>query len=602
MTTGPPTERQLPPAKPSSRLGQRREAQNRKGAEAFSVSPFARLARAHGCSAGGDALFAIALADSIFFSIDPNDARWRVAVYLLVTAAPFGVVAPWLGPAMDRLKGGHRYMMIGAAAMRAILIFAVAFNIDSFLLFPLAFSMLVMGKTHHVAKSALVPGIVRREDELVTANSRLSIISAISAAVAGAPGVLLLTIGGAEWTLFFGALIFTAGAILGFAIPATQLAADPPDADEKAEMRGAGIILAASAMGYVRGVVGFLTMLLAFELRGGIDPGPTGAGVEIGHRVREALGGLRLDLTTGGSPAWHFGAVLLATGVGGLVGGLASPRLRAVAREERILAGVLGGVAAFGVLAALSGGLIGAMIAAFSVAIAGQTGKQAFDAIIQRDAKGSNLGRSFSRFESRFQLVWVLGALIPVIVPIPARLGFLIVAAASAFAAASYWLGRDPSPSTAKPKAAAKRAAKKMNDRKAAAAAAAGEAGVEGAEHTGDPQMAGGQVPFDPAHAPHAPTNGHAQMPGVPAPVRFEPVDQSGVDQSMVDTGQMQPVSFEAFDAAPPPSAGEPEPPSAPAPPQEPTRVMPAIRMPDAEPPEGEHPITPPAPPQRPGS
>ncbi len=516
MTTGTPQQ-----GKRSPRSG----GPKGKGAEAFTVTPFARLARAHACSAGGDALFAIALADSIFFSIDPNDARWRVALYLLVTAAPFGVVAPWLGPAMDRLKGGNRYMMIGAAGMRALLIIGVATSIDSLLLFPLAFSMLVMGKTHHVAKSALVPGIVKDEEGLVTANSRLSIISALSAATVGVPGVILLRLGGAEWTLGFGAMVFLLGAVLGFAIPATTVAAEPRDEDEKAEMRGAGIVLAASAMGYVRGVVGFLTMLLAFELRGGIDPGPTGAGVEIGHRVREALGGLRLDLSTGGSPAWHFGVVLAATGVGGLVGGIASPRLREMVREKRILAGVLAGVAAFGVLAALSGGLIGAMIAAFSVAIAGQTGKQAFDAIVQRDARGSNLGRSFSRFESRFQLVWVLGALIPVIVPIPARLGFLIVAAASAFAAASYWLGRDPSPNTTKPRAAAKRAATKTATRIGNRRSSTAPVDLTGGEPPADLSEAGESAPPPAAPAPATSPMNTAPMAEPPhEPTRVMPV------------------------------------------------------------------------------
>ncbi|MEL6981504.1 MAG: hypothetical protein AAFO29_03675, partial [Actinomycetota bacterium] len=49
-----------------------------RGAEAFSVSSFGRLARTHALSVGGDALLAIALADSLFFDVDPNDARWRV--------------------------------------------------------------------------------------------------------------------------------------------------------------------------------------------------------------------------------------------------------------------------------------------------------------------------------------------------------------------------------------------------------------------------------------------------------------------------------------------------------------------------------------------
>lgn len=444
--TAPATSEERPKGR-RARLSRRVEGPSGgRGAEAFRISSFARLARTHGMSAGGDALVAIALADSLFFSIDPNDARWQVALYLMLTMAPFAVVAPFLGPAMDRLTGGHRFMMIGAAGARSLLALVMAFNVQSLLLFPLAFSMLVLGKSHHIAKSAMVPGTVEDEEGLVKANSRLSIISALAGGLAGIPGVILLRLGGSPWTLGLAAVVFAGGVVLGLRIPATKVASEEAGEEERTELRGSGIILAASAMGYVRGVVGFLTMLLAFELRGGVDPGPTAAGLEIGHRLRDVLGADRIELASGGAPTWHFGVVLVAMGVGGLAGAITSPHLRRVVREERILAGVLGAVGVVGTLAALIGGLIGAMLAAAVVAVAGQMGKQAFDAIVQRDAPEANLGRSFSRFESRFQLVWVVGALIPVVVPIPARLGFLFVALLSAFAAISYWLGRDPAP------------------------------------------------------------------------------------------------------------------------------------------------------------
>ncbi len=399
----------------------------------------------------GDALVAVALADSLFFSIDPNDARWRVALYLLLTVAPFGVVAPWVGPAMDRITGGHRFVLIAASFARAMLAVAMAFNVDSLLLFPLAFSMLVMGKTHHIAKSALVPAMVTDQTGLVRANSRLSIISSIAAGVAGVPGVVLLKVGGSPWTLGLASIAFVAAGLLGFRIPATQVAAEPAGPEERAEVRSAGILLAGSAMGYLRAVVGFLTMLLAFNLRGGIDPGPTGVGVEIGHHVREALGSAQINLTTGGVPVWHFGLVLLATGVGGLAGAIASPSLRRHIAEERILVGALGVVAIVGVLAGVAGGLVGAMLIAAAAAIAAQAGKQSFDAIVQRDATRTNLGRFFGRFESKFQLAWVVGALVPVVLRIPARLGYIILAVTAAFAAGSYWLGRDVTPRLSKP-------------------------------------------------------------------------------------------------------------------------------------------------------
>ncbi|MEM7327012.1 MAG: hypothetical protein AAF531_28275, partial [Actinomycetota bacterium] len=139
---------------PDARRG--RGSRSEQGAEAFDVPPFHRLARTHALSVAGDTLLTIALADSLFFNVDPNDARWRIGAYLLLTIAPFAIVAPFLGPVMDRITGGHRYMIIGTALTRAALMFALVLYVQEWLLFPLAFAMLVMGKTYAVAKSAVV--------------------------------------------------------------------------------------------------------------------------------------------------------------------------------------------------------------------------------------------------------------------------------------------------------------------------------------------------------------------------------------------------------------------------------------------------------------
>ncbi|MFV0257528.1 MAG: MFS transporter [Acidimicrobiales bacterium] len=409
-------------------------------------TPFHRLARTHICSAGGDAMLAVALADSLFFAVDPNDARWKVAAYLLLTLAPFAVVAPLLGPAMDRLRGGHRFMVVLSAVVRAGLMAALVRYVHTPLLFPLAFSMLVMGKTYAVAKSALVPTLVDDEHELVRSNARLSVLSGIGGGVAGAVAAGLLQVGGSGAVLATGSAVFVLTALFGLRIPATRVATDSPDDQERAELRAPGVVLAASAMGYLRGVTGFITLLLAFSLRGGVDPGPTATGVAIGHRVRTGLGLPRLDLATGGAPPWHFGVALVGVGVGGLAGSLLVPRLRARYPEERILAFALVGLAALTVLAALSSGVLGAFVAGTAVALAGTGGKQSFDAIVQRDAPAADLGRSFSRFESRFQLFWVVGALLPVVIPIPARAGYLVVAITATFVAAMFWYGRRPDP------------------------------------------------------------------------------------------------------------------------------------------------------------
>jgi hypothetical protein len=435
-----------PGKKPGDGNGRSRPGRRGLGAEAFSVAPFTRLARTHSLSVAGDTLLAIALADSLFFAVDPNDARWKVGAYLLLTIAPFAVIAPFLGPVMDRIQGGHRYMIIGTAVARAALMAALVLYVRDWPLFPLAFAMLVMGKTYAVAKSAVVPTTVDSEEALVRSNSRLSILSAVSGAVAGIPGVLLLRLGGAPWVLGLGVIVFICAAFFAMLIPSTQVATTPVEQEERAELRGANILVASSAMGYLRGAVGFITMLLAFDLRGGIDPGPTSAGVEIGHRVREALGFARLDLSSGGAPPWHFGVALIGVGIGGLLGSAGVPRVRDRLKEERILAYALISLTALAVLAAVSTGLAGAFIMSFSIALAAQGGKQAFDAIVQRDAPRANLGRTFSRYESRFQLVWVLGALLPVVIPLPARVGYIMVGVSAAFVAATYWFGRTPNP------------------------------------------------------------------------------------------------------------------------------------------------------------
>ena len=416
------------------------------GAEAFVVTPFQRLARTHALSVAGDTLLAVALADSLFFDVDPNSARWRVGAYLLLTIAPFAFVAPFLGPWMDRIQGGRRFMIIGSAFVRAVVMAALVFYVQDWPLFPLAFLMLVMGKTYAVAKSAVVPTTVASEEALVRSNSRLAVLSAVSGGLAGIPGVLLLRLGGARWVLGLGVLVFLAAAIVGFGIPSTRVANQAEQAEEREELRSAKILVTSSAMGYLRGVSGFVTMLLAFALRGGIDPGPTAAGVELGHRIRESLGFDRLDLTSGGAPPWHFGVALIGVGLGGFLGAGGVPRLRTRLREERILAYALIVLTALSLLAAISTGLAGAFIMAFAIALAAQGAKQAFDAIVQQDAPKANLGRTFSRYESRFQLVWVLGAMIPVVLPLPARVGYLMVAASAAFVAATYWIGRTPNP------------------------------------------------------------------------------------------------------------------------------------------------------------
>jgi MFS family permease len=369
-----------------------------------------RLARAHAASVSGDALFAIGLAGSVFFSLDFNSARWRVALYLVLTIAPFAVAAPLIGPAIDRIKGGRRWIIVGSLAARSLLCILVVRHMESLLFYPEAFGMLVVQKVYSISKSAVVPGTVRSDEELVEANSKLTVLSALAVVVAAVPGGILLKLGGGGWSVALGAIVFGIGTVLALQMPPTTVAPEPVGEAERQELRSAGIVAASSAMGSMRGIVGFLSFMLAFSIK------ENGA-------------------------LWELGLVAAAAQVGFFFGAVAAPRVRKLASEEHIIAGALVITGVVGIVTAVIGGLLGAAMLSMTVGATGSAAKQAFDSIVQRDAPDANRGRSFAKFETRFQLVWVIGALIPIVIPIPADIGFAIIAVIAAAAVVTYWVG-----------------------------------------------------------------------------------------------------------------------------------------------------------------
>ncbi len=382
----------------------------RAGADAFHLSPFARLARSHVLVAAGDALVTIALANSLFFDLDPNDARWKVFLYLALTMAPLAVVAPFIGPVLDRAVGGRRWMIVGVNAGRALVCLVMINDLQGLLLFPEAFSVLAMGKAYTVARSAVVPTVVRNDAELVEANSKLQLLSGLAVPLAAIPAGLAFLVGGSEAVLVVAVVAYAAATLAALRIPATRVADAPPSEAESAELRGVGVLLAASAMGLIRGTVGFLTFFLLFALRD--------------------------------EPTWHMGAVLVVSGAAALVGSGVAPALRRSFSEERMLMMALSVAVVGGLTAAWLGGLAASMLMAIVVALVATTGRLAFDSLVQRDAPDANRGRSFASFELRFQVVWVVGAVIPVLVTIPLRIGYLVIAGVAAFALFSYMAGQ----------------------------------------------------------------------------------------------------------------------------------------------------------------
>jgi Major Facilitator Superfamily len=383
-------------------------------------TPFARLAITHAASICGDVCLTVSLAGSLFFSVSPGQSREKVLLYLIITMAPFAVIAPLLSPLLDRVRGGRRLMIFATCAARGVLCLFIARYVnasgaEALLIYPLAFGLLVAQKTYSIARSALVPAVVSGDRELVNANSRLAIISVIGGAVGGLPAVGIYRFFGAEGSLILAALVYAVAAMLSWQIPRVEKEKTGPDTqEEKEELHAPSIILAGSAMGLLRGAVGFLTFFLAFGLR---DNDET---------------------------AWVFGLVLVVSGVGGFLGNILAPQLRKITREEIILAGSLILPAVGCVFAARSASVTMTTIGAMLIAAGAAAGRVAFDSLLQRDAPDAVRGRSFARFETRFQVTWVAGALIPVAIP-PVyqdlRIGLLVLAVVLGFAGLSYLAG-----------------------------------------------------------------------------------------------------------------------------------------------------------------
>src|SRR5688572_936148 len=111
---------------------------------------FRRLAVAHAASVGADTLIAVALAGSIFFNVSADAARPKVLPYLFITMVPFAIVAPVIGPLLDRTKSGLRIVIAGTALGRAALCSFMVSDIESLLFYPEAFGALALSKAYTI--------------------------------------------------------------------------------------------------------------------------------------------------------------------------------------------------------------------------------------------------------------------------------------------------------------------------------------------------------------------------------------------------------------------------------------------------------------------
>jgi hypothetical protein len=375
-----------------------RQARRASHAEGAGDSGLFRLIELHAVNAGGDAAVAIALAGTLFFA-QPGEARGHIALFLGLTMLPFAVVAPLLGPFLDRFSHGRRWAIGSTMALRAFLCWLMADAVasNSIAMYPTALGVLVSSKAYGVARAATVPRLLPGGLTLVKANSRISLAGVVGAAIS-APLAAGAATFGVEWVLRYATVVFAGATILSILLPARAdaTAGELPvslSGDRKKFRVPPPVVFALRCNAGLRMLSGFLTMYMAFLLRQHPLPGWE-------------------DRTT-----LLMGLVIGAAGLGNTVGIAVGSVLRRLTPSLTVVIALVADAAA-AIVAALFYGLVPAVILGLTAGVAQALGKLSLDATIQQDVPERNRTSAFARSETLLQLSWVVGGFIGIAVPL----------------------------------------------------------------------------------------------------------------------------------------------------------------------------------------
>ncbi|WP_093874723.1 MFS transporter [Streptomyces sp. TLI_105] len=377
-------------------------------------SGLGKLIELHAVNGAGDVMITVALASTVFFSVPTDEARGRVALYLAVTMAPFTLLAPVIGPLLDRIPHGRRAAMAGAMLTRAVLAIMMsgAVATGGLELYPAALGVLVASKAYGVVRSAVVPRLLPPGFSLVKANSRVTLAGLLATGIAAPVGAGLQMIG-SGWPLYGACALFLLGTFWALRMPHKVDSAKGErrahlltHGEKKPSLRtvGPSVLHGLEANAAQRMLSGFLIFFLAFLLRE--------------HPL------------SGQSAAVSLGIVGVAAGTGNACGTAAGSLLRDRGHgPEVIIATMITVVFGTAVCTAV---FFGGLMVAVLGAVAGLTqalSKLSLDALIQRDVPELVRTSAFARSETALQMAWVVGGGIGIALPLNGTLGMSTAAA-----------------------------------------------------------------------------------------------------------------------------------------------------------------------------
>ena len=387
-----------------------RHAQKAARAQGAEESGLSRLIYLHAANAAGDAAVAISLATTVFFAGATSEARSQVALFLAITMVPFAVVAPLIGPVLDRFSHGRRWAIGLTMAARSFLCWVLAGQVvdESIGMFAATLGVLVASKAYGVTRAAAVPRVVPAELGLVKANSRISLAGIVGAGIS-APLALLASLAGPEWSLRYAFVVFAGGTVLAILLPAKV---DDSAGEEQASLAGGPrrarvpplVVRALRCNAGLRLLSGFLTLFMAFLLRE--EPIP-------GWEDR---------------PELLLGIVIGSAGLGNSIGIGLGNVLRNVKPQLVVVIVLLADTVAT-ITAAAFYGLVTVVLLGLTAGVSQALGKLSLDSLIQSEVPVRTRSSAFARSETLLQLSWVVGGFIGIALPLVAQVGLGVAGA-----------------------------------------------------------------------------------------------------------------------------------------------------------------------------
>jgi MFS family permease len=445
------------------------------GASGANRTGFATLLELTAASGIGDSFVTIALAGTLFFSTSVGEARSKVAFALLITIAPYAIMAPLIGPLLDRVKQGNKFVLSGTLLARGLLCWGMSAGInDPVTLLPAAFGILVLQKAYVVTRAAVTPRLLPAEITLVKANARSNLASLIatSTGAAVALGLDKVTGGGphgAAWVLRIGTVIYLAAIALAMRLPNTvdlqaqaaemnQASMDTAQAngrsagaaDASAGTRPAGVGPTGTAPWPVGGPDGASARAPSARRRPSTVPhvGPVVAEAMKANAAIRVFYGFMLFFLAFILRSEHFGHVrdtfalggfALAVAAGGILGTLIGSAVRARAPQALIFV-VFALATVASTACAILFGLWSVLAVALAAAIAQTLVKVALDSILQRQIPEETRSSTFAFSETLHQLALVAGGLLGLLLSLTGS-GFAgLTVAAAGLLIALCWL------------------------------------------------------------------------------------------------------------------------------------------------------------------